>query len=134
METMSYTGTLVITSCYCGINVGIPSNLYRRAKDYGSELYCPLGHQFWFKKTRVGILERDLASTQQRLQAQREHSQDLQRQRDAVERSRRATRAVLTKTKKRLANGKCPCCKQTFPDLGAHISTEHPSYGGEPKA
>jgi hypothetical protein len=34
-ETISYAGTLTVTSCWCGIHVAIPSDLYRQARENG---------------------------------------------------------------------------------------------------
>ena len=34
----------------------------------------------------------------------------------------------VTRIKKRVANGVCPCCNRTFKDLAAHMSTQHPDY------
>jgi chemotaxis response regulator CheB len=41
-----------------------------------------------------------------------------------------ATRAQLTKTKKRVANGVCPCCNRTFKQLARHMKAKHPEFVG----
>lgn len=37
----------------------------------------------------------------------------------------------VTKLKKRIANGVCPCCKRSFCNLAAHMKTQHPEYTKE---
>lgn len=115
---MEYTETLEVTSCWCGIAVAIPSNLMRFARNHkGKEVYCPLGHTFIFKD-----------SYEEQLQVERrrhEATRDLLR---AEERSHSATRGTLTKTKKRIHAGVCPCCKRSFQNVKRHMDNKHPDY------
>jgi hypothetical protein len=46
--TMTYTGTLTITSCWCGIHLAIPEDLHREAHRDRHIVFCPLGHEFIF--------------------------------------------------------------------------------------
>ncbi len=51
--------------------------------------------------------------------------------RDDAEHQRKrvnALRGVVTRTKKRIANGTCPCCTRTFTNLARHIAAKHPDY------
>lgn len=38
------------------------------------------------------------------------------------------TKGQLTKTKKRLAGGVCPCCNRSFVSLAKHMASQHPDY------
>lgn len=115
--TMTFTETLVVTHCWCGIALAIPSNLHRVAQDKGGGVYCPLGHRFVFS----GSFEEQLRAERLRHSATRDlltHE----------ERAHAATRGHLTRQKKRAAAGVCPCCKRTFQQLARHMKAKHPSF------
>lgn len=129
MPTINYTESLTTCTCWCGIHLAVPDNLYEHAHQDGDQaIYCPLGHRFYYKKNtykqRLADTEVRLSREQQRLQATR----DLLH---AEERSHAATRGVVTRQKKKLTrvtNGVCPCCNRTFQNLMRHMDTKHPDY------
>jgi hypothetical protein len=117
MPEIAYNETLVTTSCWCGINLAVPSNLFRMAHDNGKSIYCPLGHSFGWSDTFQTKYERE----QKRVKATR----DLLA---AEERSHAATRGQMTKLKKRVHAGVCPCCQRSFQNVARHMKTKHPDY------
>ena len=119
---MTYTETLVVTHCHCGIALAIPENLNRTARDDGKAIYCPIGHTFVYTENYKAKLER----AERRIQATRELLH-------AEERSHTATRGHLTRHKKRAAAGVCPCCHRTFKQLRKHMNVKHPDYVKEQK-
>lgn len=133
MTTMTYVGSLVVTSCWCGIHMAIPEDLYdlaNRQKD--KTVYCPLGHKFIYSNTteeKLAQAKADLAEAQRRRQA----TMDLL---VAEERSHAATKGHVTRAKKKLEKvvaGVCPVdgCKRHFKDLRRHVETKHPDYHGQ---
>ena len=118
--SLTYTGKLEIVSCTCGIVFGIPDALERQAQDHGKSVTCPLGHSWHYTESLEQKLERE----------QRAHraTRDLLH---AEERSHVATRGHLTRTKKRVAAGVCPCCGRTFQQLARHMRAKHPDYSKE---
>lgn len=130
MATLTYTGTLQITSCWCGIKLAIPSDLFDVAKRHKNHtVYCPLGHEFVYGSTAEEQLEEERS---RRIQAEERAAArlDLLRQ---EERSHAATRGHVTRKKKqldRVKNGVCPCCSRSFVNLARHMETKHPEYGG----
>jgi hypothetical protein len=129
MTTLSYSETLTVVHCHCGIAVGIPQNLARVMHDEGESkhAYCPLGHRFVFGdsyKEKLETARAELERAQRRAQATRELLH-------AEERSHSATRGHLTRTKKRVGNGVCPCCKRSFENLARHMTSKHPDYKKE---
>ena len=50
------------------------------------------------------------------------------RWKDEPERSRSAIKGQLTRAKRRISKGVCPCCNRTFQNLANHISEKHPDY------
>lgn len=128
MSNLTYSGTLTTTSCWCGIHYAVPSEFYdmieRQHRDGRTQtkIYCPAGHTWEFSgEGEAEILRKRLEAEQRRRKA----AQDLLR---AEERSHSATRGHLTRTKKRVAGGVCPCCNRTFVKLGQHMATKHPDY------
>ena len=125
MSTITYTGRLVTTSCWCGIHLAIPEDLYKIARrNKGKSVYCPIGHQFIFSNTVED--ERDEALREAKRARQRE--QAVRELLTHEEHSHRATRGHMTRIKKRVAAGVCPCCNRTFKDLARHMEGQHPGY------
>jgi hypothetical protein len=133
MTTLTYTGTLRITSCWCGIHLAIPQDLYDLANRHeGRTVFCPLGHKFIYGSTIEGELEKAkerLAEERRRVRATR----DLLAQ---EERSHAATKGHVTRKRKQLSKvvaGVCPVdgCKRHFKDVRRHIATKHPDYSGQ---
>lgn len=130
-DQLTYTGTLTVTQCWCGVRHAVPTELYEMVERQhcdGREqtnIYCPLGHAWSFAgEGEAADLRRRLESEQKRLKATR----DLLR---AEERSHTATRGHLTRQKKRVANGVCPCCNRTFKQLARHMKSKHPEFVAE---
>jgi hypothetical protein len=123
MTTLNYTGQLIVQDCCnCGMTFAVPADYDKRRRNDHKSFYCPAGHpQSYTGKTEE--------------QKQRERAERLERQlanRDEDLRSARAsltaTKGVLTKTKKRVANGVCPCCNRSFANLGRHMAGQHPEF------
>jgi hypothetical protein len=122
MTTMTYSETLTVTHCWCGIALAIPENLYRVANDEGRDVYCPLGHTFVYGdsyKERLAKAEKKIAAEQQRVRATR----DLLEQ---EERSHSATKGHLTRVRKRVHRGVCPHCHRHFENVERHMASKHP--------
>ncbi len=131
MTTLTYSGRLVATNCWCGIHYAVPSEFYemiqRQHRDgrKQTQIYCPLGHTWEFAgKSKADELAEQLERERKRSKAARDllaHE----------ERSHAATRGHLTRTKKRVAHGVCPCCNRTFQQLSRHMANKHPEYVAE---
>lgn len=130
MSTFNVLTTyVVIDCCQCGALFGIPNDVDDELLRTGRSFYCPNGHPQHYTE-----------STETKLQAERDKNARITAQldqmradRDAMERSRNATKGQLTKVKKRVASGVCPCCNRTFADLAAHMANKHPKYVAEKK-
>jgi hypothetical protein len=83
--------------------------------------YCPQGHaQRYLGETEEQKLRRQLTSAQQDATFYRSNM-------EAAERSLSATKGVVTKLRKRVANGVCPFgCRRHFVDVQRHITSQHP--------
>lgn len=116
--TLAFTGELTVTSCWCGISVAIPSQLYAEAQRRHTSIYCPVGHTFVYSNTETD-----------RLKAEVERLQNTVARKDSevasAIASARAARGNVTKLKNRIANGVCPHCTRHFANLQRHIATKH---------
>lgn len=127
-QTIPISTTLVLTSCWCGINVGIPDNLYRRAKQEGADLHCPLGHVFVFEETDLDRTKQRLEEEERRRRMAQERADRERTRADTAERRRVAQKGATTRLANRVKNGTCPCCKRHFVQLERHMANRHPDY------
>jgi hypothetical protein len=104
----------------------IPERLQKAAIEHpgnkanGWTLCCPIGHTWHYTGPTPLERERQRADrAEQRAQATRdllEHEQ----------RSHAATKGHLTRTRKRVAAGVCPCCTRHVTHLERHMTTQQP--------
>lgn len=124
MGTITYTGRLITTTCWCGIPLAVPESLWDEAHRIKKSIYCPVGHTFIF----TDRMETELAETKSRLRRAQEREQATRDLLQAEENSHRSTRGHVTRLKKRAAAGVCPCCTRSFQDLARHMAGQHPDY------
>lgn len=121
---LTYTGTLVIeTCCSCHMAFAMPADFQQQARNAGPAMmfYCPAGHQQHYTRSEVQRLKDQLARAGTREQAARDQA-------DASERSARAYKGHLTRARKRIGNGTCPCCNRHFANVEQHMRGQHPGY------
>ena len=130
-RTMTHVSTLVTEECCsCHIIFAMPKYLQdqARAAGPGKSFYCPLGHAQHYSVREVDRLRRELEAERELVQAARAAAQAADDQAQAAIRSARAIRGHLTRARKRIANGVCPCCNRSFPNLRDHMAAKHPGY------
>lgn len=115
----TYSTSLAVTSCgECQIPFAIPDNMYTARQADGRSFYCPNGHYVGFKETENQRLTRQL-------KAQQKAAENLNAELDRTQGSLRATKGVVTKLRKRTAEGACPFCGQHLRDLQRHVGRQH---------
>jgi len=121
VNTLTYTGELTIEACpTCGTWHGIPTTLREAAiKDHSKLIWCPLGHSWWF------IGETEAQKLTRSLKWERDLRASVTADRDQARASLRATKGVVTKLRKRTAEGECPFCGQHLRDLERHVNRQH---------
>jgi hypothetical protein len=118
------------TCCRCGVEFGMPKALRDvRLADHGN-FYCPLGHPQHYTAGKTEVeLERE---KRERAEADRDfwmREEAAERERAEAEKRRHAaTKGQLTKAKKRIGNGVCPCCNRHFSNVERHMATQHPDF------
>ena len=111
-----------ITCGACGIPFGIPSYFEKARLNDGKSFYCPNGHYVgWGNKDEIDRLKEVI----ERERADRAYWREEYAKETA---SHRATKGQVTKLKKRVAAGVCPCCTRTFTNLQRHMANQHPEY------
>ena len=124
--TFTRTGTYVVVTCWkCGISYGLPQHFHDQARqDTDKTFYCPNGHGQCFTISEATRLRREL-------DIGRRKNNDLRYRLDHANRSRAALRGQVTKIKRRVGNGVCPCCQRSFQDLKRHMEGQHPNWREE---
>lgn len=129
--TMTYTGTLVIEECCnCHITFAIPADLQRRCIEVGPKMmfYCPVGHGQHYTSGEIQQLKDKLEKERRWRGEALIREQAARDQAHAAERSKRAYKGQLTRAKKRIGKGTCPCCSRHFANVERHMAGQHPDY------
>jgi hypothetical protein len=126
VATILASVVLVETSCAsCGITFAVPEWWQRKRRDDGQGFYCPNGHSLVYG---ANTLEKRLKEAERARDAARAYARSVVDQNDAERRSHAATKGQLTKVRKRVAAGVCPCCNRTFQNVSRHMAGQHPDY------
>lgn len=110
------------TECWsCGLPFAMPEAWARKRSEEGKSFYCPKGCHLSYGQSEV---------EKERARRERAERRADSYRRDYEHESRRsaAYRGHLTRVKKRVGSGVCPCCKRTFKQLAAHMKRKHPDY------
>jgi RNase P subunit RPR2 len=128
--TTLVTITLTHMDCWnCHAIYGVDESARARWKAEGKSWFCP----YCGKSTHYGTtdLDREKAArerAERNAQWHRERREEADRARVSAEHATRATKGHLTRLKRRVAAGVCPCCNRTFQDLSRHMAGQHPEY------
>lgn len=121
--TFVYAGKLVVVECAaCHMHFGVPTEFDAGRLRSRRAFYCPDGHtQSYTGPTKEQELRRELDDERAATEYWREEQQRTARQ-------HAATKGQLTKTKKRIGNGTCPCCNRHFVNVERHMVSKHPDF------
>jgi hypothetical protein len=109
----------------CGITYYVPKRWHQHKLDTQDNFYCPNGCcRHYVNETNADMYKRLYESERRGTELQRRRAEN-------AENSRRALKGVVTRTKNRIKNGVCPCCKRSFTNLQLHMKKQHPKYGNE---
>lgn len=123
----------IIECAACSVDFGIGADfMARRRKDHGN-FYCPNGHVNYYpgpsaEEKKLAQAERELEAARSLAQREARRREDAERRARTADYQRRAAKGQLTKTKKRVAAGVCPCCNRSFQNLRSHMAGQHPDY------
>lgn len=127
-----------ITCWKCNVVYGMPEEYYRVAKQAAGNqtFYCINGHNASFREgpTDAELLRKQLETQRQQNARLEDAARYAREQRDAAERRASAARGQVTKIKKRVGGGVCPCCNRTFENLANHMKSKHAGFATESEA
>ena len=125
----------------CSIVCGRCGGIYAIAETYRQQKYqkggywnCPYCQCSWgFGTSEIDRLKAQLSAKEREVEQERKRKEWAQQEARITEHRRRALKGHLTKTKKRISHGVCPCCNRSFENLRRHMTTKHPAYIKEKK-
>lgn len=128
---MKIQTTITIESVRCGACghiFGLETAYHQKLKSTGKSFYCPGGCCISYSETDAKRLEKEREA---RIAEQRRFADRLELEvsrRQHAERSAISQRGAMTKLKKRVGSGVCPCCNRAFQNLAAHMKGQHPEF------
>lgn len=134
-RTVNYETRMHIVECWdCAVDFGVGADFVKRRREDGRVWYCPNGHGNYYNKGKTAEqvarekaeAERDAARSLAQRESRRREQSDAQAR--LADYQRRAAKGQLTKTRKRIAAGVCPCCNRTFQNVARHIAGQHPDF------
>ncbi len=114
-----------LTTIDCGVCGGTYAinERYRLQKyQHAGTWHCPYCQTSW------GYGETEISRLKLQLESQKKLTEWAKQEAKHAESRRRAAAGQLTKIKRRVGNGVCPCCNRTFKDLALHMKDKHPDY------
>ena len=109
----------------CGVQFAMTTEFYQQRIRDQKTWYCPNGCRRAFcGETQEGKLRRELAT-------ERCENNNLHYRLDHANRSRAALKGQVTKIKRRVGRGICPCCRRNFANLKRHMEGQHPDWSEE---
>jgi len=112
----------------CGVTYALPERMVADRRAKGGSWYCPNGHSLSFIKTEAQELREKLDAEKRNAVWWRERAADHRKEAEHQESRANGYKGALTKVKKRVGNGVCPCCNRSFVDLGRHMEAKHPAF------
>jgi hypothetical protein len=129
---LNRTTQLVAEDCInCGTWFAMEATLREQRIHDGKSFHCPNGHPMVFSENDSAKLRKartELERANARADRNARWLREEEERRQASERSASALRGVVTRTKRRVGNGTCPCCNRTFQQLARHMHAKHPDY------
>ncbi len=126
---VTYSTVMEATDCcVCGVPFAMPESLMKQRRYDGERFYCPNGHSLVYKDSDQSRLERRAKRAEEEARALRDSYNEVRMDLAQEKRSKAAIKGQLTKTKKRVGNGVCPCCNRHFVNLERHMKGQHPGY------
>ncbi len=130
MQNIQVMTSFVTHTCAmhgCGVSFAVEDGFDSRRREDHQSFYCPNGHSMSYQgKTELQKAEERAERLQRQVEAREADIRTEQRRLANERKAHAATKGQLTKTKKRVANGVCPCCNRHFVNVERHMAHQHP--------
>lgn len=125
--------TLEHVTCECGGTYALAARYIEQKRNLGGGWHCPYCQVGWgyFDGGKLARLEKQLVAKDAALDQARADASYQREIREHAERRVSALRGVVTRTKRSVGSGACPCCGKRFKDLADHMAEKHPKYAEE---
>lgn len=120
---LAYQQMTEMTCSKCGIVFTVPETWRAEKQATGDGWYCPNGHCRVYADSDAEKYRKLLEQEKQR------HQKTLSRLNEAEAAEQKVSKE-LSRVKKRVSAGVCPCCNRTFQQLARHMKTKHPEQVG----
>lgn len=124
--------TAELSTVICGSCSGIYAiaakykNQKRQQGGYWNCPYCSV--QWGYGESENDRIKKQLQQEKKRKEWAEQDARVAWEHYDTADKSRNAYKGHLTRTKKRISNGVCPCCNRHFKNLHSHMKNQHPQY------
>jgi hypothetical protein len=116
----------------CGHAFGICNEHKQRCFDRKQKFWCPeCGKECYYGDTELDRARQEVIRLKSNLDWANSRAADARQTAEHERRRAAAIKGVLTKTKKRIGQGVCPCCNRQFQNLERHMTCKHPNYKTE---
>lgn len=127
LSTEYVTITCCHKSCHC--NFAMTKMMNDEFRKSHERFYCPHGHgQSYNGESAEEKLQRELNRAKQNAAYLESRISDEQAEKERLRHSANAFKGHVTRIKKRVGQGVCPCCNRTFKHLAKHMAGKHPEY------
>lgn len=132
MADLVLASTMTVFCCgKCGGQYALGKRYVEEQQQKGGYWNCPYCKCSWdYGDSENAKLQRQLEAERNRVAYERDKAARAEERAQREARRSAAARGQVTKIKRRVAKGACPACQHTFPDLHAHMETEHPEWAG----
>lgn len=123
----------ILECATCNIDFGIGADFMRRRREDHAWFYCPNGHSNAYNgpsetEKRATQAERELEAARSLAQRESQRRQRAEAEARTADYRARAAKGQLTKARKRIAAGVCPCCNRQFQNVLRHMAGQHPEF------
>ncbi len=115
----------------CNVPIPLPLMIKNLRVEDGKAWYCLNGHQNHFGETENAKLKRQLVNKEAELKWAQDARTAAFKREDKAKKVASAYKGCITKIKRRVQNGVCPCCNRTFQNLQRHMTAKHPAWEKE---
>ena len=121
---------LVVIECAnCHMNFEVTGDFQKARINDHKNFMCPNGHSNVYRgQSEEEKLRQERDRLVQRLAQKDDEIKGQRDRKEAAQRQVVAYKGVVTRTKKRIAGGACPCCNRTFQNLARHMAHQHADY------
>jgi len=128
--------TLAVVECAsCNMDFGVTQMFQKARRNDHKVFYCPKGcHNYYSGDSEEEKLRKQLETQRQQNARAWDAAREAEERAREEKRRAAAARGQVTKIKKRVGGGVCPCCNRTFENLANHMKSKHAGFATESEA